>query len=110
MMRSGAGYFGTTARASTAYPVRPRRSPATRPGRRRRDEMSAVPGLFASRFTRGGGAAALAAALAFVSATAEPAIGAETFPNRPIRMIVPNTAGSAQDIVARMVSQRLSES
>ena len=33
----------------------------------------------------------------------------QTYPTRPVRMVMPNTAGSGMDIVARMVSQRLSE-
>ena len=33
----------------------------------------------------------------------------ETFPTRPVRIIVPNTAGSAMDVVTRMFSQRFSE-
>jgi tripartite-type tricarboxylate transporter receptor subunit TctC len=36
--------------------------------------------------------------------------GAQTYPARPIRIIVPNTAGSAMDNVARMIGQRLTES
>jgi tripartite-type tricarboxylate transporter receptor subunit TctC len=35
---------------------------------------------------------------------------AQSFPNRPIRIIVPNTAGSAMDNVTRMIGQRLTES
>ncbi len=42
-------------------------------------------------------------ALAPVAATAQP------FPSRPVRMIVPNLAGSATDVVARMVAQRFTE-
>ena len=34
----------------------------------------------------------------------------QTYPSRPIRIIVPNTAGSAQDIAARLVAQRLADS
>lgn len=37
---------------------------------------------------------------------ADPAAG---YPSRPIRIIVPNTAGSATDTVTRMVAQRLTE-
>jgi len=35
---------------------------------------------------------------------------AQTYPNRPIRIIVPNTAGSATDIATRIVAQRLTDS
>ena len=34
---------------------------------------------------------------------------AQSYPSRPIRIIVPNTAGSAQDIAARLVAQRLAD-
>ncbi|PWS38076.1 hypothetical protein DFH01_01865 [Falsiroseomonas bella] len=48
-----------------------------------------------------GGVAALAAPLV--------ARAQADFPTRPIRMIVPSAAGSGQDILARVVAQRLSE-
>ena len=35
---------------------------------------------------------------------------AQPYPSRPIRIIVPNTAGSATDIATRIVAQRLAES
>jgi tripartite-type tricarboxylate transporter receptor subunit TctC len=35
---------------------------------------------------------------------------AQSYPSRPVRMIVPNLAGSATDTVARMVAQRFAES
>ena len=35
---------------------------------------------------------------------------AQAYPNRPIRIIVPNTAGSATDITTRIIAQRLTES
>ena len=34
----------------------------------------------------------------------------QSYPARPIRIIVPNTAGSATDIATRLVAQRLAES
>lgn len=34
---------------------------------------------------------------------------AENYPNRPVRVIVPVTAGSTNDVLARLVSQKLSE-
>src|SRR5437762_10119829 len=33
----------------------------------------------------------------------------QNYPVRPIRIIVPNTAGAATDVVTRMVAQRLTE-
>ncbi len=51
------------------------------------------------------------AALALLHAGAswaQPA-GSATYPSRPIRIIVPNTAGSATDTATRIVAQRLSE-
>ena len=35
---------------------------------------------------------------------------AQTYPSKPIKMIVPFPAGGTTDIVARMVAQRMSES
>ena len=35
--------------------------------------------------------------------------GAQTWPSRPVRMIVPQAAGGAPDIVARVISSRLSQ-
>jgi tripartite-type tricarboxylate transporter receptor subunit TctC len=50
--------------------------------------------------------AALALALAvFTTAHAE----VESFPTKPVRILVPNTAGSAADIVARQLSHRVAE-
>ena len=34
---------------------------------------------------------------------------ADTYPNRPIRLIVPQAAGSASDIVSRIASAKMSE-
>jgi tripartite-type tricarboxylate transporter receptor subunit TctC len=50
-------------------------------------------------------ATALAAGAAFAQTREDP----KNYPSRPIRVIVGNTAGAAQDIVARLVAQRLAE-
>jgi tripartite-type tricarboxylate transporter receptor subunit TctC len=46
----------------------------------------------------------LAVLLTCIAAAAQ----AQSYPNRPIRLIVPNPAGGANDIVTRIVAQRLS--
>jgi tripartite-type tricarboxylate transporter receptor subunit TctC len=43
------------------------------------------------------------------AALAQPKADAQGYPSRPIRMVVPNLAGSATDSVARMVAQRLTD-
>jgi tripartite-type tricarboxylate transporter receptor subunit TctC len=48
-------------------------------------------------------------AFAAVGAAGGPAIGQSDWPARPIRLIVPFTAGSSSDIVARIVAQKLGE-
>src|SRR5688572_29162042 len=49
--------------------------------------------------------AAIAAACVLAAQT-----GQQTYPSRPIRVIVPNTPGSATDFTTRLVAQRLAES
>jgi len=49
--------------------------------------------------------ATLALALVSVTGAAE----AQTWPDKPVRIIVPLTAGSATDVMARTVAQRLTE-
>src|ERR1700676_5248879 len=48
-------------------------------------------------------------ACASLGATSGPAVGQSDWPARPIRLIVPFTAGSSSDIVARVVAQKLGE-
>ena len=52
-------------------------------------------------------AAAWAAAAIFEAAAA--GAGAQTYPNRPVRILVPFPAGAGVDIVARMLGQPLTE-
>jgi tripartite-type tricarboxylate transporter receptor subunit TctC len=49
------------------------------------------------------------ALLAFAFASTAPALAAEEFPAKPIKMIVPYSAGGGTDIVARIVAQKLQE-
>ncbi len=51
----------------------------------------------------------LIAAMATVTAAAQPVPSTTNWPDRPIHLIVPFPAGSSSDIVARIVAQRLSE-
>src|SRR5262245_5656964 len=51
----------------------------------------------------------LAAATAVLPASALPA-RAQTYPTRPVRIIVPLTAGSASDILARQLATKMGES
>src|SRR6202049_5080365 len=48
-------------------------------------------------------------ACAAAGAACGPAFGQADWPSRPIRLIVPFTAGSSSDIVARIVAQKLGE-
>ncbi|MGE5524929.1 MAG: Bug family tripartite tricarboxylate transporter substrate binding protein [Rhodospirillaceae bacterium] len=48
--------------------------------------------------------------LSLFAATAVHAQGADTYPNRPVRILVGFAAGGANDIVTRIVSQKLTES
>jgi len=54
-------------------------------------------------------AAVALAAITFDTALAQTGAGAPGYPNRPIRIIVPNAPGSATDGVTRLVAQRLVE-
>ena len=54
-------------------------------------------------------AALIIATLVAGLAQAQPAAGDGRWPTRPIRFIVPFTAGSSSDIVARIVGQKLAE-
>ena len=53
---------------------------------------------------------ALATALSVVTLIASPCILAQTYPSKPIKMIVPFPAGGTTDVVARIVGLRMSES
>lgn len=53
--------------------------------------------------------ACFATALVTGAAFAQTREASKSYPSRPIRVIVGNTAGAAQDIVARLIAQRLAE-
>ena len=53
--------------------------------------------------------AALTSAVALVAATGAVAQTADNFPNRPIRIIVPQAAGSGVDLQARTLAQKMGE-
>ena len=52
---------------------------------------------------------ALASSAASAQPQPQPKSNPQNYPQRPVRLIVPNMAGSATDTVARMVAQRLTE-
>jgi tripartite-type tricarboxylate transporter receptor subunit TctC len=58
------------------------------------------------RFTR----RTLAAGLAALAATLPLAVAAQAYPNKPIKVIVPFAAGSTTDIIARAISDKMSQS
>jgi tripartite-type tricarboxylate transporter receptor subunit TctC len=51
----------------------------------------------------------LAIALTWPHAVAQPSAGERSFPNRPVRLIVPFPPGGGTDLVARSITPRLSE-
>ena len=64
------------------------------------------PSPFSSRLLL---AAGMSLALAASTAQAQPGAGAQNYPNKPIRFIVPWVAGGGTDIVARIITQPLAE-
>lgn len=55
-------------------------------------------------------AALAAAALTALGLLAAPSASAQSYPSKPIRMIVPFPAGGTTDVVARLVAQKMTES
>jgi tripartite-type tricarboxylate transporter receptor subunit TctC len=51
----------------------------------------------------------IAAVVALAPALSGAAVAADTFPSRPVRMLVPFSPGGATDIVARQVASRLGD-
>jgi tripartite-type tricarboxylate transporter receptor subunit TctC len=51
-----------------------------------------------------------AALLAAIALTAQAAAAAQAYPEKPVRVVVPATAGGALDVVARQLMQKLGES
>ncbi len=49
-------------------------------------------------------------AIAALGACAAAGAGAQNYPNKPVRMIVPFTPGGSQDVIARLFAQKLTES
>ena len=47
--------------------------------------------------------------LAAVAVTAAPAMAQTSWPNRPLRLIVPTGPGSSLDLIARTINERLRE-
>lgn len=50
-----------------------------------------------------------AVSAAFLFAALAPAAQAQTFPVRPVQLIIPNTPGSSTDLIGRLLAQRLTE-
>lgn len=52
---------------------------------------------------------ALALGLAFGASLAAPAAFAQSYPNRPVTLVIPFAAGGSTDVVGRIVAQKMSE-
>lgn len=49
------------------------------------------------------------ASLALAASIAASSLAAQPYPSRPVRMIVPQSAGGSTDVVARLIAQRMSD-
>src|SRR6185369_15513976 len=110
---------GSGAAARRGFPrlSRHRRLDLPRPGRRLRSRRRPASSgnrtdptmnkRMLSRLPRVAAAVRIAAAIV-LSYTAVSALAQAAWPNRPIRIVVPYAAGSSPDVIARIVSEKLS--
>ena len=49
------------------------------------------------------------ASLALLAVSCSPVVSAQAYPSKPIRLIIPSSAGGGIDLLARIMAPRLSE-